>query len=417
VSAKDEVAALPGGQALAGLAEKVERAQPQAVRDIAERWKQAVTSSDESGGDVARSVTTLDGGWEGDAADAFVVYMGRFGKAGESISRALTDAAADLTAAADAIETAKTSVTRICENLLSQVRALRQANAGKPPAELDATISGLCAAAAGDAQPVIATAENALATAATAVAGRADGIEPRFSAIPDPARAPFTPAPGLHLDWAPSPEPKQASGDTGTSSVDTPPPAPAAEQPQQQPQAQPQAATSGGGGGGGVSGGGGGASGGGGGGFSGGGGGGGGGESGGGFGGYGSSGPPPTSGPPPGNVEEWIREAIKILQANGIPVTDANIDEIWTIIEKESGGNPHALNDWDSNAAAGTPSKGLMQCIDPTFQAHKLPGHDDIYNPIDNIIAGVRYTFSRYGGFEGHPGLASMAGGGGYQGY
>ena len=116
-------------------------------------------------------------------------------------------------------------------------------------------------------------------------------------------------------------------------------------------------------------------------------------------------------------MDQWIREAIEILRANGIPVTEADIDKIWTIIQKESGGDPHAINDWDSNAAKGTPSKGLMQCIDPTFQAHKLPGHDDIYDPVDNIIAGVRYTFDRYGGFEGHPGLKSMAGGGGYQGY
>jgi soluble lytic murein transglycosylase-like protein len=116
-------------------------------------------------------------------------------------------------------------------------------------------------------------------------------------------------------------------------------------------------------------------------------------------------------------VEGWIKDAIKVLQANGTNIDNSSMDEIYTIIMKESNGNPNAVNNWDSNAMRGTPSKGLMQCIDPTFQAHKLPGHDDIYNPIDNIIAGVRYTFSRYGGFEGHPGLASMAGGGGYQGY
>ncbi|SDX22505.1 WXG100 family type VII secretion target [Amycolatopsis xylanica] len=143
---------------------------------------------------------------------------------------------------------------------------------------------------------------------------------------------------------------------------------------------------------------------------------GGGGGSSGGGGGLGPSGAPPST-TPPGNVQQWIQEAIKILQANGIPVTDADISKIWTIIEKESGGNPNAINNWDSNAAKGTPSKGLMQCIDPTFNAHKLPGHDNIYNPVDNIIAGVRYTFSRYGGFDGHPGLKSMSHGGGYQGY
>ncbi|PWV81970.1 Transglycosylase SLT domain-containing protein [Prauserella marina] len=126
-------------------------------------------------------------------------------------------------------------------------------------------------------------------------------------------------------------------------------------------------------------------------------------------GGLGPSGGPPESGPPPGNVEQWIREAIKTLRANGISVTEDDVDEIWTIIEQESGGDPHAINDWDSNAARGTPSKGLMQCIDPTFQVYKLAGHDDIYDPVDNIIACVRYTFDRYGGFEGHPGLRSTA--------
>jgi hypothetical protein len=84
----------------------------------------------------------------------------------------------------------------------------------------------------------------------------------------------------------------------------------------------------------------------------------------------------------------------------------------WTARE-----NDHVFLTGNSNAAAGHPSKGLMQCIDSTFNAHKLPGHDNIYDPVDSIIAGVRYTFDRYGGFSGHPGLKAMAGGGGYQGY
>jgi hypothetical protein len=58
------------------------------------------------------------------------------------------------------------------------------------------------------------------------------------------------------------------------------------------------------------------------------------------------AGDPPSS-TPPGNVQQWISEAIKILQANGVPVTDADISKIWTIIEKESGGNPNAINNWD----------------------------------------------------------------------
>ncbi|WP_411970281.1 transglycosylase SLT domain-containing protein [Saccharothrix longispora] len=116
-------------------------------------------------------------------------------------------------------------------------------------------------------------------------------------------------------------------------------------------------------------------------------------------------------------VEGWIKEAIGILAANGTRIDESSVDEIYTIIIKESGGNPNAVNTWDSNAVRGTPSKGLMQCIDPTFQSYKIAGYDDIYAPVDNIIAGVRYTYARYGGFHNHPGLVSIASGNGYLGY
>ncbi|WP_285745846.1 transglycosylase SLT domain-containing protein [Lentzea sp. NBRC 105346] len=116
-------------------------------------------------------------------------------------------------------------------------------------------------------------------------------------------------------------------------------------------------------------------------------------------------------------IEGWIKEAIKILQANGTNIDESAVPAIYTIIIKESNGNPNAVNNWDSNAMRGTPSKGLMQTIDPTFRAYALPGHGDIFNPVDNIIAGVRYTIARYGSFANHPGLASLALGGGYRGY
>jgi SLT domain-containing protein len=66
----------------------------------------------------------------------------------------------------------------------------------------------------------------------------------------------------------------------------------------------------------------------------------------------------------------------------------------------ESSGNPSAVNNWDSNAAAGTPSEGLMQTIQPTFDSYALSGHTDIMNPVDNIVAAVRYANATYGAFE-----------------
>lgn len=113
----------------------------------------------------------------------------------------------------------------------------------------------------------------------------------------------------------------------------------------------------------------------------------------------------------------WINEAIRVMRSHGVPVSEKDVKAIRTVVKKESNADPAAVNRWDSNWRAGHPSKGLMQCIDSTFKAHKLPGHDDILDPVDNIIAGTRYTISRYGGFDSHPGLKSILKGKGYRGY
>lgn len=118
-----------------------------------------------------------------------------------------------------------------------------------------------------------------------------------------------------------------------------------------------------------------------------------------------------------GTVQEWIAEAKRILVASGIPAHKINEAAIATTIQHESSGNPAAVNNWDSNARKGTPSMGLMQTIRPTFEAHKLPGYDQILNPVHNIIAGVRYALDRYGSLENVPGIRSMAAGGRYRGY
>ncbi|WP_308646536.1 transglycosylase SLT domain-containing protein [Nocardia cyriacigeorgica] len=129
-----------------------------------------------------------------------------------------------------------------------------------------------------------------------------------------------------------------------------------------------------------------------------------------------ASGGPPTK-MPTGEQAQWIQEAIRVLRENGYDVSDSDAAIIAAIIEKESGGNPNAINLWDSNAAAGIPSKGLMQTIDPTFNSYKLAGHDDIWNPVDNIIAGSRYAIERYGSLSNVPGIVAMSQNQGYVGY
>ena len=125
-----------------------------------------------------------------------------------------------------------------------------------------------------------------------------------------------------------------------------------------------------------------------------------------------------AAGPAPaGRVGDWIRQALAILTAAGIPPEKMDPAAIATIIQRESGGDPGAVNTWDSNAERGTPSQGLMQTIGPTFEAYKLPGHDEITDPVDNIIAGVRYAVDRYGSVSAVPGVEALARGDAYVGY
>ncbi|MDF2975280.1 MAG: hypothetical protein K0S40_8 [Actinomycetospora sp.] len=118
-----------------------------------------------------------------------------------------------------------------------------------------------------------------------------------------------------------------------------------------------------------------------------------------------------------GQVGDWIHQAVAILKDAGVPPEQMDPQAIALIIERESGGDPDAVNDDDVNAARGTPSRGLMQTIGPTFEAHKLPGHDDIRDPVDNIIAGVRYAIARYGSVSRVPGVLAVARGDPYVGY
>lgn len=96
-------------------------------------------------------------------------------------------------------------------------------------------------------------------------------------------------------------------------------------------------------------------------------------------------------------VERWRSVAIKALKMTG-QYNSANLNALLHQMQTESNGNPKAINNWDSNAAAGILSKGLMQVIDTTFRSYALPPYNkDIYDPLSNILASIRYTLSRYG--------------------
>ncbi|MFB8594959.1 tape measure protein [Enterococcus faecium] len=105
-------------------------------------------------------------------------------------------------------------------------------------------------------------------------------------------------------------------------------------------------------------------------------------------------------------VERWRNVAIRALKMTG-QYSTANLNALLNQMRTESNGNPNAVNNWDINAKNGTPSKGLLQVIDPTFRQYAMPGfNSNIFDPLSNILASIRYALSRYGSltnaYRGH---------------
>jgi soluble lytic murein transglycosylase-like protein len=102
--------------------------------------------------------------------------------------------------------------------------------------------------------------------------------------------------------------------------------------------------------------------------------------------------------PAHGNVDGWIKQSLKVMHAKGIP---GSYDGIKRNLMRESAGNPHAINNWDSNAKMGIPSKGLLQVIDPTFKTYHVAGTpNSIYDPVANITAAANYAAHKYGSID-----------------
>ncbi|GAA2210614.1 transglycosylase SLT domain-containing protein [Nonomuraea monospora] len=360
MSAHEGIRALPNGNALADLADSV-TGNPGAIRDIAARWRTAASSVNTSTGTLGGAVSTVDMAWEGESANAFVTYMSGYGKAGQDLHDALTACAKALDKAATALETSQGLVDGICDRLLTRVSTYKQNNQDAEQEDLDREIGRMVNDEIANARPAVQDAIDGVNDAANSLGTLMSERKTKFAQIKAAGEQRFTPGPGHRFDWQ------------RTQSYTA------------------QTAASGGAGGSPMIG--------------------------GGPGGYGSSGLPPAGGgpAPTGRLKEWIDEAIGILKDAGYPVEKMNPNDIYMIIQHESGGNPNAINLWDSNASAGHPSKGLMQTIDPTFDAYSLGG--SIYDPVSNIVAGVRYAIERYGSVSAVPGVVGMKTGAGYSGY
>ena len=109
-----------------------------------------------------------------------------------------------------------------------------------------------------------------------------------------------------------------------------------------------------------------------------------------------SSGSPAPGGNGGSGVQRWRPLVVQALHMLGQP--DSWTDTVLRRMNQESGGNPNAINNWDSNAAMGQPSQGLMQTIPGTFAAYAGPfAGRPITDPLANIYAGLNYALHRYG--------------------
>lgn len=92
-------------------------------------------------------------------------------------------------------------------------------------------------------------------------------------------------------------------------------------------------------------------------------------------------------------VERWRPYVVKALAM--LHLSSSLVGKVLRQIQTESGGNPKAMGGTDGLADGH--AEGLMQVKPGTFAANKLPGHGNIWNGFDNLLAGLNYARKRYG--------------------
>ena len=106
-----------------------------------------------------------------------------------------------------------------------------------------------------------------------------------------------------------------------------------------------------------------------------------------------------SASPAGSGVQRWKDLVVKALDKNGLSTSESMVQKVLRQIQTESGGNEKAVQGGytDINTITGDLAKGLMQTISATFNAYAFPGHKNIFNGYDNLLAALAYAKNRYG--------------------
>lgn len=115
-----------------------------------------------------------------------------------------------------------------------------------------------------------------------------------------------------------------------------------------------------------------------------------------------------SSNPGGSGVQRWKSDVKSALSKLGLSTSASMVNRVLRQINTESGGNPKAMGGTDGLADGH--AEGLMQVKPGTFRAYHLPGHNNIWNGYDNMLAGLNYAKHRYGS-----GLSFLGNGHGYE--
>lgn len=122
---------------------------------------------------------------------------------------------------------------------------------------------------------------------------------------------------------------------------------------------------------------------------------------------FGDDGGSGTGDPGGAGVQRWKSDVKRALSKLGLSTSASMVSRVLRQINTESGGNPRAMGGTDGLADGH--AMGLMQVKPGTFRAYHLPGHNNIWNGFDNLLAGLNYAKHRYG-----HGLSFLGNGHGY---